>query len=206
MSWKQRQRAFEKWPYPCIGHLRFLELTTSTHPAYAEILSRLQAGQTFLDAGCCFGQDLRKLLSDGAPSSKAMYGIDVESAFFQLGHELFRDADTLEAIFLEADLIKPQFPLPSLESIQGQIDIMSTQSLFHLFNLADQKTVARHLVGLTKPGSGAMIAGRHVGAIQAREAPGLVPGTAVFVHNSESWTRFWEEIGEATGSSWEVQA
>lgn len=83
---------------------------------------------------------------------------------------------------------------------------MSAQSLFHLFRLEDQKTVARHLVGLTKPGSGAMIAGRQVGAIQAREEPGPVPGTAVFVHNPESWTRFWEEIGDETGSRWEVQA
>ncbi|KAL1969667.1 hypothetical protein VTN77DRAFT_8220 [Rasamsonia byssochlamydoides] len=153
-----------------------VQLTTSTHPSYAEILSRLQAGQTFLDAGCCFGQDLRKLLFDGAPSSKAMYGIDIEPAFFQLGYELFHDADTLEASFLEADLIKPQFPLPSLEPIQGRIDVVSAQSLFHLFNLEGQKIVARHLVGLTKPGPGAMIAGRQIGAIQAREGPGLASG------------------------------
>jgi SAM-dependent methyltransferase len=202
----QRQRAFEEWPYPCIGHVRFLELTTTTHPKYSEILTCLQAGQSFLDVGCCFGQDIRKLLYDGVPSSTNMYGIDIEPAFFQLGYDLFRDRNTLEATFLEADLIKSQHPLPSLEPILGKIDIISAQSLFHLFNLDDQKTVARHLISLTKPGNGAMIAGRQVGCRHAQEGSGLTAETRVFAHNVESWTQLWEEVGQQTGSRWEVQA
>lgn len=133
-----------------------------------------------------------------------MYGIDVEPAFFQLGYELFRDRDTLKSTFIQADLIKQQ--QETLEPILGKIDVISAQSLFHLFNLQDQKTVARHLISLTKPGAGAMIVGRQVGSVNARQGPGLTPETRVFAHNAESWKRFWDELGRETGSRWEVQA
>lgn len=99
----QRERGFKTWPCPCIGHLRFLELTAATRPTYPNIVSRLKSGQTYLDVGCCLGQDLRKLMSDGAPSSQAMYGIDIEPAFFDLGYELFRDKEKMQATFLSAD-------------------------------------------------------------------------------------------------------
>ena len=34
----QRDRAFTIWPYPCIGNLRFLDLTAATHPDYQEVV------------------------------------------------------------------------------------------------------------------------------------------------------------------------
>lgn len=46
----------------------FLQLNMSLSPAYDEVLSRLKNEQRLLDLGCCFGQDIRKLVHDGVPS------------------------------------------------------------------------------------------------------------------------------------------
>ncbi|MCJ1378459.1 hypothetical protein MMC17_001558 [Xylographa soralifera] len=197
-----RARAFQAWPYPCIGQLRFLQFTTATHPSYPDIISRLKSGQTFVDAGCCLGQDLRKLLFDGAPSSASMYGMDIEPAFFDLGYELFRDRENMQATFLATDLTKAS--IPSIESLKKSIDIISAQSLFHLFTLDDQKTVAKHLVVLTKANPGSVIAGRQVGTRKAGVHKGMGENTAVFAHNVDSLAQFWDDVGAATNTKWEV--
>ena len=183
--------------------MRFLDLTAATHPTYPNLLARLKAGQTYLDVGCCLGQDLRKLVSDGAPSSEAMYGIDVEPAFFDLGYELFRDREKMHATFLSTDLTRPV--VPSIESLQSKIDIISAQSFFHLFTLEDQVTAAIHLARLTKPIPGSIIVGRQLGLMEARETTGLTPETTVFLHNPDSFTNFWQDVGAATDSKWKVE-
>lgn len=127
----QRSRAFKIYPYPCLGQLRFLNLSLSRHPLYPEVLSRLQQNtndptasqnlslsidrsskgitythqhpQKFLDLGCCLAQDLRKLVVDGAPAEN-LYGLDLEGRFIDLGYDLFRDHQTLKSRFVVADL------------------------------------------------------------------------------------------------------
>lgn len=125
----QRSRAFEIYPYPCIGQLRFLNLSLSCHPLYPEVLSRLRLEQTkvpqhqslsmdgqnsgiyyqhqhpqyFLDLGCCLAQDLRKLVFDGVPSEN-LHGLDIEEGFIKLSYDLFRDHDTFKSRFLVEDM------------------------------------------------------------------------------------------------------
>ena len=141
-------------------------------------------------------------MSDGAPSSKAMYGIDIESAFFDLGYELFRDGEKMHAKFLSADLTRPV--VANIEALQSKIDIISAQSFFHLFTLEDQVTAAIHLARLTKPVPGSIIVGRQLGLMEARETQGLTPETTVFLHNPDSFTNFWQDVGAATDSKWKV--
>ncbi len=200
----QRTRAFKIRPYPCIGQPTFPDLVASRHPAYAEILAKLKSGSSFLDAGCCLGQDLRKLLFDGAPSSDSLYGLDMEPAFFDLGYELFRDRDSMRATFITADLTKPS--IPSTEPFVSGVDIISAHSLFHLFNLEEQKIVAKHLVRLTKPNAGSMIFGLHIGTLEAVERHAIFDDAVVFFHNVESFDRFWQDVGTATDSRWRVDA
>ena len=54
----QRKEAFDITPYPCIGQFKFLALTLLSHPKYPVLLERLKNGQTFIDMGCCFAQDM----------------------------------------------------------------------------------------------------------------------------------------------------
>lgn len=42
---------------------RFLDFNMSSESYYPEILSRLKNGEQLLDLGCCFGQELRQLVS-----------------------------------------------------------------------------------------------------------------------------------------------
>lgn len=102
-----------------------------------------KSGQTFLDAGYCRGQDLRKLIKDGAPSSAAVYGLYVEPAIFDLGYELFRDKEKMHATCIAADLTSSS--VPNIDRMRSSINVISAQSLFHLFTMKDQKTIAPHL-------------------------------------------------------------
>ena len=140
---------------------------------------------------------------DGAPSSAAMYRIDVEPAFFDLGYELFRDRNILDARFITADLT--QKSVRGLKSLQGSFDIISVQNVFHLFNLEVQKTVAQNLVSLTKPVAGSLVYGRQLGSKEGKEVEGFAKGTAAFAHSVETWVKFWQEIGKATASEWQVR-
>ena len=143
-------------------------------------------------------------MSEGAPSSAAMSGLDLEPAFFDLGYELFCDREKMHATFIAADLTKAS--APSIIPLQSKIDIISAQAFLHLFNLKDQKTVAQHLVSLTKPIPGSIILGRQVGDLEAGEKRGLSQESLVFLHNPQTFERFWQDVGRATDSKWKVDA
>lgn len=160
-------------------------------------------GQTLLDAGCCFGQDLRKLAFDGVPAS-SLYGMDVEGSFFDLGFDLFLDREKLAgATFVSGDLLKKDEPFPQFE---GAIDIIHASSLLHLFTWNEQVQVATRLAGFTKAKPGSIIIGRQVGAEKAGEYRGLNEGSTSYRHNVESFERLWAEVGAKTGSKWKVDA
>ena len=196
-------RAFKQWPYPCIGQLRFLDLNLAKHPYYSTVLSRLQDSQTFLDAGCCFGQDLRKLIFDGAPSSRALAGLDVESAFLELGYELFRDKDKFHATLLPVDLLHGTAPIPQFDE---QMDMISVFSVLHFFLYEPQIEVAKRLVRFSRPKPGSTILGRQVATPKAGDYNGLKQGTYAYIHNVDTFKASWERIGRETSTQWEVDA
>lgn len=72
----QRDRAWDIFPYPCIGQFRFLDLALCKQPSYGTMLQRLKAGAKYVDIGCCIGQDIRKLVADGAPGEN-LYGAEL---------------------------------------------------------------------------------------------------------------------------------
>ncbi|KAF2401227.1 hypothetical protein EJ06DRAFT_576020 [Trichodelitschia bisporula] len=42
---------------------RFLDLTLIKFSVYPQVIERMKGGEKFLDLGCCFGQELRRLQS-----------------------------------------------------------------------------------------------------------------------------------------------
>lgn len=110
----------------------------------------------------------------------------------------------MHATFITADLAKES--VPSIEPFGSSMDIISANGLLHLFSLEDQKTVARHLVRLTKPRAGSMIIGLQIGSMEAGDRPRTSTGTSRYLHNPESFDKFWQEVGAATGSKWKVDA
>jgi len=201
---KVRDEAWQVFPYPCIGQWRFLDLSIGRHPSYPEILKRLQSGtQKYLDLGCCFGQDIRRLVHDGVVSENC-FGSDLRLDFMELGYDLFLDKETLRSRFIPSDVFDPE---SELKVLNGRIDIIHAASFFHLFSRDEQVIVGKRCVELLKPQKDSLIVGRQVGNIEAGEFPHRTnPNNMMFRHDIASWTQLWKEIGNATGTEWDVKA
>ncbi|KUJ18433.1 uncharacterized protein LY89DRAFT_746723 [Mollisia scopiformis] len=194
-----RDEAWQVFPYPCIGQFRFLDLGISLNPNYETVLERLKTGkENFLDLGCCFGQDLRKLAADGAPSEN-LYGVDLRPEFFDMGYKLFRDRELLNANFIVADLFDSN---SDLHSLNGKVDIISAGSFLHLFNYEGQIDACKVIVRLLREtAEGSVLIGRQVGSSEAGEVVHHSnPGQSLFRHNSNSFKKMWEEVGGQTPS------
>jgi hypothetical protein len=99
-----RDKAFAIFSYACIGQFRFLNYSIPKPPYYRPVLE-LRSGGTFVDAGCCFGQEIRFLIHEEKIPAKQLYSFDLEPAFIDLGYELFRDKEKLCATMLSGDLL-----------------------------------------------------------------------------------------------------
>ncbi|KAF4555709.1 Methyltransferase trt5-like protein [Elsinoe fawcettii] len=197
-----RDKAWEIYPYPCIGTFRFLDLSISLLPVYSEILDRLRSGQQkFLDLGCCFGQDIRRLVYDGVPSENT-YGSDLQLDFMQLGYDMFLDKETLKTTFIAGDVFDDN---SDLKQLHGQIDIIQASAFFHLFDRDNQKKVAHRVVKLLKHQKNSLLVGRQVGSVNPGEFLHRTnPDAKMFRHNDVSWKELWDEVGSETGTKWDV--
>ncbi|KAI4159497.1 MAG: hypothetical protein LQ342_006576 [Letrouitia transgressa] len=202
--YKIKDRGFSIRPYPCIGHLRFLALSLSLHPRYPDVLQRVKEGQSFLELGTCFGQELRKLVFDGAPSNN-LYGVELVSDFVDLGYELFLDKKALQVTFLQADIMQqPQLGRPELE---GQLDVIYASSFFHLFTREEQYELAKTVVSLLRPKKGSLLLGRQMGTVKPGNYPlRKLEERELWRHDVDSFKQMWDEVGRATGTAWLVEA
>ncbi|MCJ1391923.1 hypothetical protein MMC18_004790 [Xylographa bjoerkii] len=201
-----RDRAWQIWPYPCIGQFRFLDLSIGLQPLYPQILSRLKSPRsaTLLDLGCCFGQDIRKLVHDGAPAT-SLYGAELRGGFLDMGYELFRDRETLASKFIEADVFA-EADGDTLAELDGKVDVVYTASFLHLFGWEEQVKVGKRIVRLLKAEKGVVVFGRQVGTLEPREYQRKTEeGGSVYRHDGGSFKRMWEQIGKETGTEWRVE-
>lgn len=195
-----RDRAYQSHPYPCLGRFRFLELDLSSYPLYETyVLPSLRKGSQgdaiFLDLGTCLGQDIRKLIYDGADPTR-LYGSDIVSDYIDSGYELFRD---------EAKLSRDNFICPAdlfdtskentLRRLYDKVDILHATAVFHLFAGEQQAEVARQCLRLVKKESGSrtLVLGGQAGNVDAQESV-RGDGTKMYRHNGDSWEKLWQEI------------
>ena len=153
--------------------------------------------------GCCFAQDIRKLVYDGAPSEN-ICGTDLEGGFIDLGYELFLDRQTLKSKFLATDALDPE---STLNQWDWGFDIIYCGFFFHFFEWADQLVAAERLIRLLKPKKDATIFGKQAGSSVADEKALDMKGAGIlWRHNGDSFARMWKEAGERTNTKWEVKA
>ncbi|OJJ07624.1 hypothetical protein ASPVEDRAFT_155429 [Aspergillus versicolor CBS 583.65] len=192
-----REKAWDIYPYPCIGIFRFIDFGAYFCPVYPDVLKRLAAGQTLLDLGCCFGQDLRKLVFDGA-SSENLLGVDLHAGFHNLGYELFRDKETLKARLYSQSIFDKEF----LPEWQGKIDIVHMGAFLHLFSYDQQKVIIAKVTKLLRGCKGSLAFGRHAGAEEGGPIS-LNTKWDLFAHSDATLKKLWNEEGAGKGE-WEV--
>lgn len=204
-----RDQAYEKYPYPCLGRWRFLELDLSVHPLYhSDVLPALtsKSGKhedpegddtawVFLDLGCCLGQDIRKLIFDGADRSR-LRGADLRPEFIDIGYALFGDKETFQPshFIAPADVFdfSPSSPLAQLD---GKVGILHICAVFHLFDLNGQKKLAQRVLKLLDPRlKRVLVIGAQTANVNAGEFERWVGGGKTrYRHNEDSWRTFWED-------------
>ncbi|KUI64805.1 hypothetical protein VM1G_01245 [Cytospora mali] len=199
---EMRDKAWDVFPYPCIGQFRFLQLSLYKQPSYPAMIQQLRQGAKYLDIGCCLGQDLRKLVADGVPSEN-LYGAELLGDFIQLGYDLFRDKDTLKTQFMQADVLDPNSPL---QSLKGAIDFIHLGMILHVFSWEEQREVLETCIRILKPRAGTLIVGQAVGHAEGMSSPGGHAGGYSFKHSDESFRRLWKEISERTGIQFDCRA
>ena len=200
----QREQGFASNPYPCIGLYRFLNLTLLTHPLYNSILKRLQSSEaTYLDLGCCFGQDLRQLVQDGVPSQQ-LIGLDIEGSLMETGYDLFLDRATLQSRFVVADIFKGSAAQGAVWTALEKrgVDVLHCSAFFHLFTLAEQTSAAKNIAELVKKGG--LIVGRQIGSVKPGDVPAIREGNPSYRHDVKTFDAMWRQVGEATQTRWEV--
>ena len=186
-----------------------LACVTPATAYYQEVVARLKAGASILDIGCCFGQDLRYMAADEAPTER-MYASDIISELWDTSHDLYRIHNHMKARFIMADILDPASPLLEL---RGKMNMLMTNLLFHLFDWERQVEAGKNMVALSRPGT--MLVGRHIvsaigmaiplGTITDGEARSAGSKTR-FRHTPETWQEMWRQIQEETGTEWEVES
>jgi SAM-dependent methyltransferase len=202
LTLRQRDEAFKIFPYPCLGNWGFLNLNVADAPAYNEVVSRVKNGELYLDIGCCMGQDIRKLVSDGVPAENT-YASDLKAEFWDIGYDLFLDGSTLKTKFIQADVFDADSELKQLD---GKLDIVLAHSFFHLFDWNDQAKAVKRVIQLLKPEPGVMVFGRQGAMVEAGSFEHANRKEKIYWHNVESWNKLWKQVGEETNSNWEVDA
>ena len=162
---------------------------------------RLKQGHSFIDIGCCLGQDLRRLAFDGAPTDK-MYASDIVPDFWDIGFDLFQDRAGMKAHFVQADILDEGSALRQLE---GKMDITYLGSVLHLFGWEGQLQAAKQIARLSKVGT--MALGHQMGSAAPNEIVLAWPGTgSMYRHSDETFKKLWEQVAQETNTSWTVES
>lgn len=194
----QRDKAWDVYPYPCIGQFKFLSLRLYEQPSYAAVVRRLKQGAKYLDIGCCLGQDIRKLVMDGA-TPENLYGAELHAPFIDLSYELFRDHG-LASTFMEADALVLSGDSP-LSKLKGEADFVHLGMVLHLLGPEKQRTLLENCVALLKPERGGMILGTAVGDVEGTQAP-----AGHYMHSDETFKAMVADISERTGVKFDCRA
>ncbi|KAL9084831.1 MAG: hypothetical protein Q9165_007899 [Trypethelium subeluteriae] len=193
-----RDKAWAIRSYPCTGIGIWLKPNLPKFPIYPRLLEILKHGGSLLDVGCFIGHDLRRLAFDGAPSDR-IFAVDIVN-HWELGYEMFRDADRFSAHFVEADILHPN---QSLEAMKQTLDVITMLSLLHQWDWDGQVFALQEVAALLRPIAGSLAVGYQVGTV----GQNLIPASALaktdcYWHNPETLSKMWDQVGERTGSKW----
>ena len=158
-----------------------------------------------LDLGTCLGQDLRKLLYDGAPLI-SLYGSDILPEYEKAGQNFFCDGDKFtHDHFIAADVLDSS-PGNGLVKTEGTWDIIAITMFLHIWDLETQIQACKRILKLVKQEKGSLIIGSQTGNEQAHALLLKPPfgERSVYRHNLESFKAMWLGVADETGVCLEV--
>jgi SAM-dependent methyltransferase len=183
----------------CTGQGLFLTNSITLHESYSTILERLKNGATFVDIGTFLGQELRRLVVNGAPSEN-MYAIDIVN-HWDIGYDMFRDKDKFHARYIEADILHPK---SALQELNGKMDIIWVCHVLHQWTWEGQVSVAKNLVALSHKGT--LLAGYEAGhEVATHVEPNHLMKGESFLHDPASFVKMWDQVGKETDTKWETK-
>ncbi|KAF2185799.1 hypothetical protein K469DRAFT_687644 [Zopfia rhizophila CBS 207.26] len=202
-----RDSAFLTFPLGTIGEFWFLVLGLAEHPSYARLINRLKDAPDknkpiLIDLGTCLGQDLRKLVYDGAASSQLL-GIDKFPQFADIGYSFFQDAEEMKDCFVTADVFVAD-ERDTLSMSKGTWDIVTSSMFLHSFDWDGQVAAVKKMFGLAE-GKGSWIMGLIAADMEEQKVPILPPivpeGVKMsrYVHNKESLSRLFQDVSKELG-------
>lgn len=171
------------------------------------MVQRLKHGSLYLDIGCCLGQDIRKLVADGVPSSH-LYGAELQPEFIDLGYDFFQDRESLRTSFIQADVLDIGTANP-LNELSGAFDFIHLGMVLHIYQWDQQRDMLERCVDLLKPESGVLILGQALGSADGGLSAGQTGANFTgkpFKHNATTFQTLWKEIGERTATKWDCRA
>ncbi|KAL8831867.1 MAG: hypothetical protein Q9191_000619 [Dirinaria sp. TL-2023a] len=179
---------------------------TKSYPRVLALLRDLDHERNLLDIGCCFAQDIRKLIYDGVPSDR-LYGTDFNSDFLELGYELFADKETCAAHFFAANVFQDG---EMWDRVRGKMDFIHLGNFLHLFSWDNQLKICKRAIEILKPQKGSIVFGRQTGNLKAQEVENAASGekdaSMVWRHDAESFKKLWHAAAQETGTQWKLWA
>ncbi|KXT18074.1 hypothetical protein AC579_4533 [Pseudocercospora musae] len=187
-----QQRAWDIAPFASVGAMMWLNSYLRLHISYDTVLDRAN--------------------QHAGARSDQMHGFDIQSGFFDIGYDFYKDGNIFKAHFFHADILK-DFSESELAPLTGQIDIIWCAKLIHLFDRANQPIMAARLVSLLKSRPGSMFLGSQNGypggndvLIKEGSQRILPQSDRIFLGDAEQMKEIWAEVGEETGTKWEVDS
>ncbi|OJI96677.1 hypothetical protein ASPVEDRAFT_36083 [Aspergillus versicolor CBS 583.65] len=194
------KEAFGIESFPCFQKFTFLQFYLCRSPKYQLILEEIKAGNLFLDLGCGLGQEIRRLVYDGAPSEN-LIALELQQGFVDLGYKLFQDREHLKSNFLVQSFFEDT---PEIMGLAGKVRVINSGMFMHLWDWDAQVKAAKRMIKLLTAEKGAIIAGLHFGC----PSPGMwkaVKDSPMFIHNQYSLKGLWDQCAHETGTSWDFQ-
>jgi len=138
--------------YRCVQGLRFLSPRVNQHSHYPFVLSTLRQDPhaRYLDLGCCFGTDTRRLIVDGWKEEN-ITAVDVTPEFWNYGLKLYQDASFLNIRTLFGDVTSDPELVKSVIA-NGPLAHVWTGAVLHVLDQAKVEALLRTVFTMLRPG------------------------------------------------------
>jgi hypothetical protein len=193
--------------YRCVQSLAFLIPKLHKFQAYSKLMAIYAEHKAVkvADVGCCFGQDVRKLVLDGIPPAM-IWAIDVTGGYWTAGRELYREVgdnvsahaaahgiDKVHTNFCDLCAVSISDDVKT-DIVNGSFDCVISKNVFHVLSFAQSERLVLRMGQMLK--SGGFVMGICLGAQKEKDWAMTPDGSEVrFLQSKKTLTAVFEKYG-----------